>query len=115
MGDLTGALAVTLIFGSIPAIIISLIYFKNRRIERTALIAAGMDVSVFESKKPKHYLTLKYGMLLVGLAVGLILGGVLEANTVMNEAAAYVSMVLLFGGLSLIIFYAMFKNEMLEK
>jgi len=102
-----GALAIIFIFGSIPAIIIALSYFKNRRIERTALIAAGKDASIFEqfNGKPKHYLSLKYGMFLVGLAIGVILGAVLDTYTSLHEAAAYFSMVLLFGGLSLILFY----------
>jgi len=105
-----GSLAIIFIFGGIPAIIISLAYFKSRRIERTALIAAGKDASIFEYGKPKHYLSLKYGMLLVGLAIGVILGGVLDATTAMHEAGAYLSMVLLFGGLSLIIYYAIQKK-----
>ncbi len=110
-----GALAIIFIFGSIPAIIISLIYFRNRRIERTSLIAAGKDATLFDHGKPKHYLTLKYGMLLVGLALGVILGGVLEANTNMPEPMAYLSMILLFGGISLILFYAIHKKMLKDE
>lgn len=105
-----GELAIIFIFGGLPAIIISLIYFRNRRIERTALIAAGKDATIFNDGNPKHYLSLKYGMLLVGVAIGVILGGVLEANTTMLEPMAYLSMILLWGGLSLIIFYAIHKK-----
>ncbi|MCU4162961.1 DUF6249 domain-containing protein [Carboxylicivirga caseinilyticus] len=107
-----GSLAIIFIFGGIPAIIISLAYFRTRRIERTALIAAGKDASIFDqlNSKPKHYLSLKYGMLMVGLAVGVVLGSVLQNNTMMNEAAAYLSMVLLFGGLSLVLFYLIQKK-----
>jgi len=105
-----GVLVPLVFFGSIAAIIISLSYFKSRRIERTALIAAGKEASIFEYGKPKHYLSLKYGMLLVGLAIGIILGGVLEASTQMHEASAYFSMILLFGGLSLILYYAIQKK-----
>lgn len=111
-----GPLAIIFIFGSIPAIIISLAYFKNRRIERTALIAAGKDASIFEESngKPKHYLTLKYGMFLVGLAIGILMGAYLDAHTMMDEAAAYLSMVLAFGGLSLVLFYLLMKNKLKE-
>ncbi len=102
-----GALAIIFIFGSIATIIIALSYFKSRRIERTALIAAGKDASIFEqfSKKSNPYLSLKYGMFLVGLALGVILGAVLDTYTAMDEVASYFSMVLAFGGLSLILFY----------
>ncbi len=111
-----GSLAIIFIFGSIPAIIISLAYFKNRRIERTALIASGKDASIFEeiNRKPKHYLTLKYGMFLVGLALGVLMGAYLEANTSMDEAAAYFSMILAFGGLSLVLFYLLMKHKLEE-
>nr|WP_319399834.1 DUF6249 domain-containing protein [uncultured Carboxylicivirga sp.] len=107
-----GALAIIFIFGGIPAIIISLSYFKTRRIERTALIAAGKDASIFDqlNSKPKHYLSLKYGMFMVGLAVGVMMGAVLESYTMMYESAAYISMVLLFGGLSLVLFYLIQKK-----
>lgn len=100
-------LAIIFIFGSIPAIIIALSYFKNRRIERTALIASGKDASVFGqlNSKPKHYLSLKYGMFLIGLAIGIILGAVLERYTGMPETMAYLSMVLLLGGVALVLFY----------
>ena len=110
-----GALAIIFIFGGIPAITISLVYFRNRRIERTALIAAGKDASIFEYGKPKHYLSLKYGMLLVGLAIGVILGGILEVNTNIPEPMAYLSMVLLWGGLSLILFYAIHKKMLSQE
>lgn len=100
----------TVFFGSISAIIISLSYFRQRRIERTALIAAGKDASIFEEGQPKHYLSLKYGMLLVGLAVGILMGNVVNVRTEMPEAMAFLSMILLFGGLSLIIFYTIRKK-----
>jgi len=111
-----GSLAIIFIFGSIPTIIIALAYLKNRRIERTALIASGKDASIFEENrsKPKHYLTLKYGMLLVGLALGVLMGAYLDANTFLDEAAAYFSMVLAFGGTSLILFYLLMKNKLEE-
>lgn len=102
-------------FGSIAAIIISTAYYRSRRIERTALIASGKDATIFDYGKPKHYLSLKYGMLLVGLAVGVLLGNVLDANTQMPEAVCYFSMILLFGGLSLMLFYFIQKNNIDDK
>jgi hypothetical protein len=54
-------------------------------------------------------------MLLVGLAIGGILGGVLEATTTMTEPAAYLSMVLLWGGLSLIVFYGVHKKVLSDE
>ncbi|MBS2098072.1 DUF6249 domain-containing protein [Carboxylicivirga linearis] len=107
-----GPLAIIFIFGGIPAIIIALAYFRTRRIERTALIAAGKDASIFEqlNSKPKHYLSLKYGIFMVGLAIGVLMGSVLQNYTMMNDAASYFSMVLLFGGLALVLFYMIQKK-----
>lgn len=97
-------------FGSIAAIIISLSYYKNRRIERTALIAAGKEASIFDYGKPKHYLSLKYGMLLVGVALGIIVGNAIAQSSGMPEEMAYISMMLLFGGSSLVLFYIIQKT-----
>ncbi|MBI9062066.1 MAG: hypothetical protein JEZ14_08745 [Marinilabiliaceae bacterium] len=107
-------LAIIFIFGSIPAIIIALSYFRNRCLERTALIAANKEADLFREadQKPKHYLTMKYGMLLVGLALGVLMGALIEAHTFLNEATAYFPMVLAFGGLSLVLFYVLFKDKM---
>ncbi|MBR8536038.1 hypothetical protein KEM09_21400 [Carboxylicivirga mesophila] len=102
-------------FGSIAAIIISLSYYKNRRLERTALIAAGKEASIFEYGKPKHYLSLKYGMLLVGIAVGIIVGNVVSVSTEMPEEMAFLSMMLLFGGASLVLFYIIQKTMLKDE
>lgn len=39
------------LFDSIAAIVISLSYFKNRRIESTSLIAAGIDASTLKDER----------------------------------------------------------------
>ncbi|WP_439184169.1 DUF6249 domain-containing protein [Carboxylicivirga taeanensis] len=97
-------------FGSIAAVIISLSYYRNRRMERTALIAAGKEASIFDYGKPKHYLSLKYGMLLVGVALGIIVGNSISQNSGMPEEMAFLSMMLLFGGASLVLFYIIQKT-----
>ncbi len=110
-----GILVPFFVFGSITAIIISLSYYKNRRIERTALIAAGKEASIFEYGKPKHYLSLKYGMLLVGVALGIIVGNATAQSLGMPEEMAYLSMMLLFGGISLVLFYIIQKTVLKDK
>ncbi len=96
-----------IVFGSITAIVISLAYFKNRRIERTALIASGKEAGIFkeENTKSTTHQALKFGMLLFGLGIGLLLGDFLVQLYGMNETVAYLSMMFLFGGLGLIIYY----------
>ena len=86
------------------------VFLNTRNKERLALIEKGADASLFASKK--HYksnLTLKFGMLAVGIGVGILVASIMETYTVLDEEIAYPSMIFLFGGLFLI------GNAMIEK
>jgi hypothetical protein len=86
------------------ALIFGIVYLSIRRKERMALIEKGMTPSSFNSNV--HPLTnLKWGLFLVGLGVGLIIANVFVQKHIMDEEAAYFSMIFLFGGLALIISY----------
>jgi predicted membrane channel-forming protein YqfA (hemolysin III family) len=83
---------------------------RNR--ERMALIEKGADASLFNTGKEGqsslfnwNKVTLKSGMLLIGIGLGIIAGAVLESMQVMESGANYTSMIFLFGGLSLVLFY----------
>lgn len=98
-------------FGMIFGIIVLVSYYRNKRMERTALIASGRDASIFrEDEKKRKLSSLKYGIFLIGLALGFIVGDLLAGNHFMNEGIAYISMVLLFGGISLLIFHHLAKK-----
>jgi hypothetical protein len=93
-------------FGMIFGIVVLVTYYRNKRMERTALIASGRDASIFKEEENKTKLSsLKYGIFLVGLAIGFIVGDVLAAGIAMSEEVAYISMILLFGGIALLVFY----------
>ena len=112
MEDIAGIIAITLIFGGIPLIF----FLVHRHRERKALIEKGMDVSAFVGEKKSRILeSLKYGVLLIGLAFGILMGNILEAYTGLNEEVAYFSMIFLFGGLALLVFYALAKQQKEEK
>ena len=70
------------------------------------MIEKGVDPSIF-MKKPKSAVSvaLKYGLFLAGLAIGILLGGILVETTRLDEPVAYFSMILLFGGLGLLLYY----------
>ena len=65
------------------------------------LIEKGADASIFKSER--HPLRiLKFGLLLVGVAIGSFMGHLLDSSRVMEGEVAYPAMIALFGGLSLI-------------
>jgi len=41
----------------------------------------------------------------MGVAIGIIVGAILNSFQIMNEGADYTSMIFFFGGLSLVLFY----------
>jgi len=83
------------------------VYFRARNRERLALIEKGADASIFFSaagKKENKHVLLKTGLFFIGIAAGIVAGYLLSL-TGMNTAAGYISMIFLFGGLGLIIYY----------
>ena len=101
------------LFASVFAILY--VFFTTRHKERLALIEKGADASLFYSRKrsennDNNNNTLKFGMLFVGIAVGILLGSILDKTTLLPEEVSYFSMVFLCGGISLIIFYFLEKK-----
>lgn len=92
----------------IPLIVFSCIFgvfyvfVTTRNRERMAMIEKGVDSSMFVSKRNYQGYTLKFGMLLVGMAIGLLIGSIISETTNLPEEVAYFSMIFLFGGASLI-------------
>lgn len=78
------------------------VYYTTRSRERLALVEKGADASIFKVESSK-YVLLKWGVFLIGLAVGVITGYAL--STLINEVVAFFTTVLLFGGLGLIVAY----------
>ena len=87
------------------------IYFHTRNKERLALIEKGADASLFQSKRNYKMVTLKAGLFLTGIALGILLGNVLSETTSLKEETAYFSMIFLCGGLSLILFYMIERKK----
>jgi hypothetical protein len=68
-----------------------------------SMLEKGVDPSTFQTKHNFGSNTLKFGMLSVGIAVGILMANLLYKNEVMDRLPAYFSMTFLFGGLSLIL------------
>jgi hypothetical protein len=103
-----------IVFIAFFAMVFGIIYlfYTTRNKERMALIEKGADASLFNTGKDGEKFsfswsrfTLKIGMLFMGIGVGIIAGSILESLNVMPDGPGYVSMVFLFGGLSLVLFY----------
>ena len=80
------------------------VFMITRHRERITMIEKGVDASIFVEKN-NHSLspTLKFGMLFVGIAMGLIIGSILHDYYGFSKSTAFMSMIFLFGGISLIL------------
>ncbi|MCF0073349.1 hypothetical protein LZD49_22920 [Dyadobacter sp. CY261] len=78
------------------------VFLMTRHRERIALIEKGADASIFTDKNSVYYPTLKFGMLFVGIALGILTGNWLDQTYDFSKGVAYLAMVFLFGGVSLI-------------
>jgi len=78
------------------------VYLSTRNKERMSMIEKGADASMFTQKRNHTGMTLKFGMLLVGVALGILVGSLIDEYTTLPEEVGYFSMIFLFGGGALI-------------
>jgi F0F1-type ATP synthase assembly protein I len=90
------------------------IYYTTRNKERLALIEKGADPKLFKSDaKGDHYSNFKWGLFMIGVAIGVFLGVLFDEYTNLEEGPMYISMILICGGIALILAYLL-RNR-LEK
>ncbi len=78
------------------------VFMMTRYRERMAMIERGVDASIFNGDSKSFSPTLKFGMLFVGISAGIIFGEILHNYCDFSKGASFMSMIFLFGGLSLI-------------
>jgi hypothetical protein len=111
MGMITGIITS---LGFFVAVVLTVKYVTSaRNKERMALIEKGADITEIYQKKDHRNFSLKSGMFLIGIAVGLFMGYLLTVLTDIDNAVSYFSMILLFGGLSLVLFH-WYNNKLPE-
>jgi hypothetical protein len=99
-------------FASIFGVVYVIIAARNR--ERLALIEKGMDAAIFDrNRKPfdRKNTALMFGILFIGLSVGLIAGAILHKMDVLPEPVPFFAMILLFGGISLLVYYSIINRK----
>lgn len=79
------------------------VFLMTRHRERMSMLEKGVDPSLFAFKNNSKSVTLKFGMLCVGIALGILMANLLYKNDWLDRRVAYSSMTFLFGGASLIL------------
>jgi hypothetical protein len=95
------------------AMIFGLVYLGNR--EKMAMIEKGMNPKVRVKSAPGY---LKWGMLLIGAGVGLLLAFLIDTLLIPHEVepvAVYFSLIAIGGGAGLVASYRMDKKELLDR
>ena len=113
-GNLVPIILFISFFGSIFGIAYVAITARNK--ERLALIEKGLDASIFQTQETHgRYNALKWGLVIIGVGVGLIMGNIFDANGIMDEEVSYFAMVLVFGGSALLLYYLLIRKIKPEK
>jgi len=94
-----GLLGLGLCFFSI-LIIYRAIKLKNQ--EKLALIEKGMDPTLADSKPKNQQNNLKNGLMLIGIALGVLCGYILNLTIDIPNFVAYSTMILIFCGIILV-------------
>lgn len=93
------------------ALVFGLRYMSNK--EKMAMIERGIDPGIAKAAAPRPFISLKFGLLLVGLGLGLLIAMFTVRATGISEeeaVALYFGCLSIFGGFGLIASYAMEKN-----
>jgi hypothetical protein len=103
-------------FAGFFAMVFGIYYLKTR--QNLAMIDKGMNPKEF-ANRPAPYLNLKWGLLLIGAGIGLLLAYIIDmaSERVDGEEnpTLYFALIAIFGGLGLITSYRIEKKELLDR
>ena len=93
------------IIGTISVFTMIVFLRKYENDEKMAMIAKGITPPQKASfnVNPSH--SLRWGFVLVGFGIGLLMGSLIESLTNIDEEVAHFSMIFIFGGLGLLASY----------
>jgi hypothetical protein len=96
------------------AMLFGIVYLFKK--ENLAMIEKGMNPKIY---RPAPYSNLKYGLLLMGSGIGLLLAYLIDmASSAIDgeeNASIYFALIAVFGGLGLVLSYRIEKKEVLDK
>ena len=110
----TEAIIIPIMFGLVA--FIAYLFFNTRHKERMALIESGKDAGLFKGHQDPQYMgALKWGLMLLCIGIGAGLGAFFDISG--NHDGPFVTfpMVIGSGGLGLIIYYMIAKNNLDEE
>lgn len=105
----TDVVAIISVFGFLAFLVF--MFFSTRHKERMSLIEHGKDASLFSGNAPGHYSTLKWGLLLVFIGMGLGIGLWFDVRYDNDGPLVTFPSVFIMGGLGLLTYYKMVKER----
>ncbi len=95
------------------AAIFTLIYvlLMTRYKERMALMEKGLSPKDFNNRNAALSATLRFGLLMIGIAIGIMLGNFVSRYFDVPHNAAFIAMMFLFGGIGLLTSYFIEKTK----
>ena len=93
------------IIGTIGVFTMIVFLRKYDNDEKMAMIAKGITPPQKTSYQVNPSHSLRWGFILVGFGIGLLMGSLLESLTEINGDTAHFSMIFIFGGLGLLLSY----------
>ena len=102
---IVGLSSIAAIFG----ILYSLLVTRHR--ERMSLMEKGLSPKDFNNHSYMLSATLRYGLLCVGVAIGIMLGNFVALHFDVPREGAFIAMIFLFGGISLLTSYAIERKK----
>lgn len=103
------------LFMGLFALLFSIFYLRNK--ENMAMLEKGLNPRENSYRYPHPFISLKFGLLLMGAGLGLFIAYLLDVLMfvgVINTDPLYPSLIGLFGGAGLVISYA-FEKKYVER
>ena len=110
MGEITRDFIVSI---AVIAAIFTIVYviLMTRYRERMALMEKGLSPKEFNNRQAALSATLRFGLLMIGLSIGIMLGNFVAEHFNVPRNGAFIAMMFLFGGIGLVFSYILEKRQ----